>query len=158
MKIPKEQIFILIIGLFLLSYLLEAIVDPLTLKLSTPYAYLSPIYFAKYPFTTATVIIRALSLFLTPVFLFSFISKNYFTKVVVLLVIGVLAQLYSVQEIATGTTLIPLEWSLSLSIAGAALIIPIIINILTGIFFSTKAKFSKKETVTETPTETDENH
>lgn len=133
MKIPKEQIFVFIIGLFLLSYLLEAIVDPLTLKLATPYDYFSPLHFGKYPFTTTTVIIRGLSIFLTPLFLLSFIPKSYFAKVGLLLVVSSLAQLYALQEVASGTTLIPLEWSLSLSVAGAFLILPIVFIIIQGI-------------------------
>lgn len=75
MKIPKEQAFVLIVGLFLFAYLLEAIVDPLTVRLATPYAYFSAEYFLKYPFTTATVIIRGLSLFLAPVF-FTFVYSK----------------------------------------------------------------------------------
>jgi hypothetical protein len=146
MKIPKEQIFVIIVGLFLLSYLLEAIVDPLKLNLATPYAYLSAEYLTKYPFTTATILIRALSLFWTPLFLLSFVPRAYFAKVGILLVVGALAQLYSLQEVASGTTLIPLEWSLSLSIAGAALILPLLILAIQGLFFSAKNKFAPDET------------
>lgn len=147
MKIPKEQVFITIIGLFLLSYLLEAIVDPLNINLATPYAFLSPLYFTKYPFTTATIAIRGLSLFLAPVFILSFFSRGYFAKVGVLLVVGALAQLYSLQEVASGTTLIPLEWSLSLSVAGMALILPILIYIIKGLFLSAKDKFAPEESL-----------
>lgn len=142
MKIPKEQTFVIIIGLFLLSYLLEAIVDPLTIHLSTPYAYLSPIHFAKYPFTTATILIRGLSIFMTPLFLLSFIPKGYFAKVGLLLVLSALAQLYALQEVVSGTTLIPLEWSLSLALAGAFLSLPIIYFIIRGLIASAQAKFS----------------
>jgi hypothetical protein len=146
MKIPKEQVFVIIIGLFLLSYLLEAIVDPLKINLATPYAFFNPIFFAKYPFVTATVIIRGLSFLLTPLFLFSFFSKGYFPKAGILLVVSVLAQLYALQEVTSGTTMIPLEWSLSLSIAGAALVIPIVIYIIKGVILSAKNKISPEET------------
>lgn len=142
MKIPKEQIFIIIIGLFLLSYILEAIVDPLNIKLATPYAFLSSEYFGKYPFTAATITIRAISLFLVPTFLLSFIKDAQFFKVGALLLIAGLAQLYSLQEITSGTTMVPIEWSLSLSIAGIALILPIATNLLHGTYLKAKNKLS----------------
>lgn len=149
MKIPKEQIFIGIIGLFLLSYLLEAVVDPLTVHLATPYAYFSPLYFTKYPFTTATVVIRSLSLLLTPVFFLSFIPRGYFAKVGFLLVVSALAQLYSLQEVSSGTTLLPLEWSLSLTLAAVSLILPVTYYCIRGFFHSVKTKLSPDETTEE---------
>jgi len=146
MKIPKETIFITIAGLFLLSYLLEAIVDPLNVHLATPYSYFSPDYFMKYPFTTATVVIRSLSLFMTPLFLLSFIPKGHYAKFGVLLVVSALSQLYSLQGVASSTTLMPLEWSLSLTLAGACLIIPAILNLFGGMFHSAKNKILPEET------------
>ncbi len=142
MKIPKEHIFIIIIGLFILSYILEAVVNPLTVKLSTPYAFLTASYLTQYPFTTATIFIRALSFFLIPTFLLSFLDRLHFLKVGVLLIIAGLAQLYSLQEITSGTTLVPLEWSLSLSVAGMALALPIITNLIAGIYHKAKGKLS----------------
>jgi hypothetical protein len=140
MKLPKEQVFIAIVGLFLLSYLLENIVTPLQTQLATPYSFLNPTVFSKYPFTAVVVIIRAISLFITPLFFLSFIDKKYFVKAVSLLIVGSLAQLYSLQQLISGTTMIPLEWAISLSIAGALLIIPLIIFCLQGLFHFTKAK------------------
>ena len=146
MKIPKEQTFVAIIGLFLLAYLLEAIVDPLTVRLTTPYAYFSADYFLKYPFTTATVIIRGLSLFLTPVFLLSFIPKGYFAKLGIIIVVSALAQLYSLQGIVSNTTMMPLEWSLSLTFAGVCLALPAVIYIIKGIVLGAKNKILPEET------------
>jgi hypothetical protein len=146
MKIPKETTFIIIVGLFLLAYLLEAIVDPLKINLATPYSYFVPTYFLKYPFVTATIIIRGLSFFLTPLFLFSFFAKGYFPKACILLVVSVLAQLYALQEVASGTTMVPLEWSLSLSLAGATLLVPIVIYLIRGAIFAAKNKLIPEET------------
>jgi hypothetical protein len=146
MKIPKEQVFITIIGLFLLSYLLEAIVDPLHISLATPYEFFNPTFFAKYPFVTATVIIRGLSFFLTPLFLFSFFAKGYFPKAIILLVVSALTQLYALQEVTSGSTLVPLEWSLSLSLAGASLVIPLVIYLIKGVVVSAKNKILPEET------------
>jgi hypothetical protein len=142
MKIQKEHAFVIIFGLFIVSYLLESIVTPLKIKLPTPYSYLSPAVFTKYPFTTAVVIIRAISLFLAPLFVLSFIPNRHFMKVGILFAIGLLAQLYSLQQLISGTTLIPLEWAISLSIAGALLIIPTIMIALKGVFIAAKEKIN----------------
>jgi hypothetical protein len=146
MKIPKEQVFVVIIGLFLLSYLLEAIVDPLSVRLATPYTYFSPVFFLKYPFTTATVFIRGLSIFMAPLFLLSFIPKSYFAKLGVILVVSALVQLYSLQGVASDTTLMPLEWSLSLTFAGVLMALPAVVYIIKGLVLSAKAKIIPEET------------
>jgi hypothetical protein len=149
MKLPKEQIFIIIVGLFLLSYLLENIVTPLRTHLATPYSFLNPVVFSKYPFTAVVVIIRALALFSSPLFLLSFIEKQYFAKVGILLVIGSLSQLYSLQQLISGTTMIPLEWAISLSIAGGLLVIPLVIIALQGLFHFGKKKLKENPIVFE---------
>jgi hypothetical protein len=146
MKIPKETTFLIIIGLFLLSYLLEAVVDPLNIRLATPYAYFSPANFLKYPFTTATVIIRSISIFMTPIFLLSFIPKSYYAKLGIVIVVSALSQLYSLQGVASDTTLMPMEWSLSLTLAGLLLALPAIIYITKGLILSAKAKIIPEET------------
>lgn len=138
----KEYVFIFIAGLFLLAYVLEAVVNPLALSLATPYDYLDPAFLTRYPFTTAVILIRAVAIFLTPLWLFSFLSRNHSLKGVVLLLIAGLAQLYAIQEIATGAQLIPLEWSLSLSLAGVALLLPAVVQLLIGLAKKTKQKLS----------------
>jgi len=156
MKIPKEKVFILIISLFFLSYLLETIVKPLKVQLPSPYAFLSPTYFFQYPFTAALVVIRGISLFLIVPFLLSFINGRYFVKVILLLVIGVLAQLLSIQEILSDTTLVPLEWALSISIAGGLLVFPIITTTLKGLFVTTRVKLKQVNSAINEKVEVDE--
>src|SRR3972149_3100152 len=141
----KESLFIFIAGIFLLAYVLEAVVNPLNLNLATPYDYLSPALLAKYPFTTAIILIRALALFLAPVWFFSLLSGYHSAKGVTLLVIAGLAQLYAIQEIATKAQVIPLEWSLSLSLAGLALLLPAALQILLGLAHKTHEKLTRKK-------------
>jgi hypothetical protein len=136
MKIPKEYGFFTIIGLFIISYVLEATVDPLQLKLATPYEYFSPIYISKFPFSTTAIAIRSLAIFFSPLYLFSFFRGARFAKGTILLIASGLLQLYALQEVVSGTTLLPLEWSLSLALAGLILLLPSIINLIIGIFFS----------------------
>lgn len=103
----------------------------------------------EYPFTTATVIIRGISLVLAPVFLLSFIPKGYFAKLGILLVVSALAQLYSLQGVASNTTLMPLEWSLSLTFAGVCALLPIIIYALKGVVHTAKNKIAPEDTLEE---------
>jgi hypothetical protein len=49
----------------------------------------------------------------------------------------------SIQEIISDTTIIPIEWALSLSIAGAFLIPEIFLLFLKGTYHSAKSKFYK---------------
>ena len=142
MKLPKEYVFLTIIGLFLLSYVLEAAVNPLSVKLVSPYSFLTDSVYTKYPFTAVVIAIRGLALFLVPLFLYAFFSKGYFAKASIALVLGALMQLYSLQEVATGTTLAPLEWSLSLSVAGLALLIPVVWYALIGLLQGVKNKIN----------------
>src|SRR3989339_118698 len=130
MKIAKEYQLLIIGGLFLLAYVLEALVNPLAINLATPYSFLSPSNLLKYPFTTAVIAIKSVALFWTPLLLLSFIQKAYAAKGSILLVLAGLLQLYSLQEIATGAQVIPLEWSLAFSVSGLLLLIPTLIFFL----------------------------
>ncbi len=138
MKISKEILFVIICGLFLLAYVLEAVVNPLKIKLPSPYGFITDGYYLKYPFTAVVVGIRGLAIFLIPLFLYSFFSGAYYIKATISLVLAGLMQLYSLQEVATGTTITPLEWSLSLSIAGIAILLPTIYYFCLGLLRNMK--------------------
>ncbi len=142
MKFPKEYFFLTIGGLFLLAYVLEAVVNPLNISLPSPYSFLSPIYILRYPFTAVVITIRGLGIFLVPLFLYSFFTGGHFAKAVISLILGGLMQLYSVQEVATGTTVTPLEWSLSLSLAGMAILIPTFYFFCLGLLQNMKNKIN----------------
>ena len=132
----KEYILTLIVGLFMLSYLLDAINDPLPLNLAHPYQYLQANIIGVYPFSTASIMIRAVAMFLTPLLFLSLIEKAHAAKALTLLIVSVLAQLYAVQGVATDSRLIPFEWAISLAFAGAALLLPMLIHTLQALFFS----------------------
>ena len=139
----KEHLRVMVVGMYLLSYLLDAVVDPLRLNLASPYDYLSPVYLAQYPFTTTSIVIRSLAIFLTPLLLLSFFRKAYYAKAGTLLVLAVLMQLYAVQDIATDAEVVPLEWALSFSIGGALLLIPALLNLLQGSASAVHQKFKR---------------
>ncbi|MEN8252780.1 MAG: hypothetical protein ABFQ62_00165 [Patescibacteria group bacterium] len=142
MKIPKEYSLISIVGLFLLAYLLDAIVDPLTLPLKTPYHFLQSEYMLQYPFTSASLIIKSIALFFSPLWIMSLVSQRSVAKASVLLILASLMQLYALQEVATKAGLIPLEWSLSLSLAGVALLLPAIIFFIRGLLLTAHQNIS----------------
>lgn len=149
MKIAKETSFIIIVGLYLLAYLLEAVVQPLAIDIATPYEYLKPEYLGQYPFTTASIVIRALAFLFTPLWLLSFLKRAYIGKGAALLVVGALMQLYSLQEVLTGTTLVPLEYSIALALAGALTLIPAVIFLITGMFTGAAEKITGKSEIKE---------
>lgn len=128
----KEHTLVIIIGLFLFSYVLEAVVNPLALNIPTPFHYLSGQHISTYPFTTALIVIRAIGIFLTPLLLMSFWEANQTAKGGILLVLIALMQLYALQDVATKAAVVPLEWSLAISMAGLALILPMIAYFILG--------------------------
>jgi hypothetical protein len=132
MKIAKEYELLIIGGLFLLAYILEAVTNPINLPLATPYEFLTGGYMATYPFTSAIIFIRSLALFMSPLWLLSFFGKAHYTKGGSLLVLAGLMQLYAIQEIAANTQVVPLEWALSLSLGGIALLLPAGIFLFKG--------------------------
>ena len=132
MKIGKEYVLATVAGLFLLAYVLQSGVKPLTVGLSSPYAFLNPVYWQTYPFTTAIIIIRSLALFTLSLLILSFFGRANYAKGSALLVASGLAQLYALQEIITKSKMVALEWSLSLALAGLGLLLPTLIFFLKG--------------------------
>lgn len=126
----KEYALVAIIGLFVSAYVLEAIVQPLSLDLATPYHYIDPVTLRTYPFTTTIIIIRALAILMIPPLVMSLIDRNYTLKAGVSFLLAGLSQLYVLQEIATGNAIIPLEWSLSIALAGVSMLIFMVIYLL----------------------------
>lgn len=140
----KEYLFIFTAGLFLLAYVLEAVVNPLNINLATPYDFLKPTLIARYPFTSAILTIKTIAIFLSPLLLLSYLPKHHLAKGLLLIVLSGLAQLYTIQEVATGAKVIPMEWSLSITFAALALLLPAVIEILLGLAHKTAQKLSPK--------------
>lgn len=132
MKIGKEYVLLIIGGLFLLAYVLQSGVKPLTINLSSPYAFLKAEYWKTFPFTATIIVIRSLALFISPLWLMSFFGPAHYAKATILLILSGLAQLYAIQEVITGAKMVQLEWSLSLVLAGLALLLPTVIFFLKG--------------------------
>jgi len=118
----QEYWIVLVIGLLIAAYVLEAIVQPLGLDLATPYHYIVSTNLTTYPLTTTLIVVRAIALIISPIWVMTFIEKRYGLKAGVSLVLAGVSQLYVLQELATGSQILPLEWSLSIALAGLALL------------------------------------
>ncbi len=142
MKIPREYSLLFVIGLFASAYLLDAVVQPLDLTLPSPYHYLQSAYMSVYPFTSFSILIKALGVFLAPLWLLSFFSDRGFGKVSVLFIVSIAMQLYAYQDVATHAELIPLEWALSISVAGLALLLPVVYLFIKSMLLSAHANLT----------------
>jgi hypothetical protein len=128
----QEYLLFFIVGLFLLAYVLDAVVDPLNISLASPYQYFTPQNFTHYPFTTASIIIKTIALFLSAILVMSFLGIKRVTKGAILLVVAALMQLYALQDVVTDAQVIPLEWSLSFTLTGVLLLVPAVIYLVVG--------------------------
>lgn len=138
----REYWLVFIVGMFLFAFILDTVVNPLKLELTTPYHFLTFKNITTYPFTTASIIIKALGIFIIPLWIFSYFEHKYSLKGGLLLILITLLQLYSLQEIATGTQRVPLEWALSISMAGLALIVPMTVYLLRSLLYSAHQKLA----------------
>ncbi|KKU10510.1 MAG: hypothetical protein UX13_C0010G0010 [Candidatus Woesebacteria bacterium GW2011_GWB1_45_5] len=73
---------------------------------------------------------------MAPLWLLSFMEKQFALKGVLLLVLAALMQLYALQDVVTKAEVVPVEWSLSISLAGVALLTPMVLYIIRGVFAS----------------------
>lgn len=140
----KEYTLVLVIGLFLLSYVLEAVITPLPRIFSTPFQFLSPTNLQHYPFTAFDIAVKSLAIFLTPLLILSLFNGMHLVKGIILLILSGLLQLYALQDVASHVAVVPVEWSISFAVAGAALIIPTAIHIILGLFHKTKERLGGK--------------
>lgn len=128
-----EHWFVVVIGLVIFAYVLDSITNPLTLGLPTPYHFLVPETFKLYPFTTLSILIKAAALVIAPIVILALFEIKKYTKGILIFVLSALYQLYAIQDVATGAGAIPLEWSISLVVAGLILICVAIFYLFFGI-------------------------
>lgn len=136
----KEHLLIVVVGLLLLTYLLDAVVNPLSLPLASPYQFFTTKNLSTYAFSSISIALKAISVLLLPLIVLSFFGANATAKGITLLVLSALLQLYAVQDIATGSFVVPLEWSLGFTLGGLILLLPALIFLLTGILKSMHQK------------------
>lgn len=129
----QEHFLILVVGLLILTYVLDAVVNPLPVALITPYHYFNPEIMFTYPFTTTSIILKALALIIASILILSFLGFKKITNGAILLVLAGLMQLYSLQSVVSNSQIIPLEWSISITLAGVVLLFISLFYLITGI-------------------------
>ena len=140
----QEYVLVIIIGFLILAYVLDAIVNPLTINLTTPYHFFDPNIVFKYPFTSVSITLKALALFLGPLWFLSFLDFNKVLKGGILLVLSGLMQLYALQDVVSKTGVLPLEWSLALTFGGLLLLIVAIFYMIAGFIGKAGSKLSEE--------------
>lgn len=140
----QEYVLVIIIGFLILAYVLDAIVNPLKISLATPYHFFDPNLIFKYPFTSISITLKALSIFLAPLWFLSFLSFNKVLKGAILLVLSGLMQLYALQDVVSNSNVLPLEWSLSLTLGGLLLLIPSLFYMIAGFIGKAGSKLSSE--------------
>lgn len=143
-EMPKEYWGIIAIALFILASVLDSLAGTVSLTVGTnPFSFLSGGSLATYPFTAVAIGVRALGFVITVLLVLAvLIEKNNFIKATILFGLGALAELYAIQQLATGLRTTPINYTLSIAYAGAALILPVAIYLLKGAFGGVGAKVS----------------
>jgi hypothetical protein len=130
----REHVLVIIIGLLVLSYVLDAVVNPLAVNLATPYAYFNADTLFEYAFTTTSILMKGIALFAAPILALRSLGVKPMATGLSLFVLSVLLQLYAVQDIASGAYVVPLEWSIGFTLAGLFLLPAAILFIIAGLF------------------------
>ena len=128
-----HYVLIFLAGLIILTYVLDSVVEPLAVPLASPYSYFTPQTMFTYPFTTTSIILKSIVVFIVPLLILSYIGLKKLVNGLILIVLLGFMQLYSLQSVLTHSNLISLEWSLSLALGGLFLLIPAIIYIIIGL-------------------------
>lgn len=129
----KEYLIVTTVGLLLFAQALDYFSGFVRLNILNPTQFLNPEILKHYPMTAVSIFSRAFGLMLFISLILSLISKKYFQKVIISLILAFIAEIYAFQQLATGAKMTTTVWTLSISYAGAMMIIPIIIFIVLGI-------------------------
>ncbi len=138
----KEYWVIAAISFFILSSVLESIAGPVQLELANSFVFLSKSYLSVYPLTAVAIGVRALGFVVAVLLAISLLEKQHFLKATILFAVGVLAELYAVQQLATGSKITPVQLTLSFAYAGIALLPAILYYILKGAFGGVRTRLT----------------
>lgn len=145
MKLQKEVWLVIAAVAFLTSWLIDRLGGPVYIVIGNPIAFLqSSVLLHKYPFTATAIVIRTIALFVSSMLVLSLVERKYFTKAVVLFFVGLLAEFYAIQQLATGSRLTTIQWTLAIAYGSLALVLGIIWMLVKGIW----SLFNKEATET----------
>jgi hypothetical protein len=134
-KIGKEIWAVIAILGFLLSWLIDRVAGPVSMNIGNPIAFLySTDLLNKYPFTSTAILIRSVAIFISAMVIVSLIEKRFFTKAIALFFVGLLAEFYAIQQLATGFHITTIQWTLSIAYGSLLLALGIVWMILKAIW------------------------
>ena len=143
MKLAKEVWLVIASVGFLLSWLIDRLAGPVTINVGSPIAFLtSPVLLHTYPLTATAIIIRTIAIFVSTMLVFSIVTRKYFTKAVILFFMGMLAEFFAIQQLATGFRVTTIQWTLAIAYGSLTLILGIAWLVLKGIW----SIFNKEKT------------
>jgi len=141
-KLGREVWAVIAGVMFLLSYLIDKLAGPVAITVKAPIAFLtSPYLLDTYPFTATAILIRTVAIFISIMLIMSLFQRKYFSKVIILLFVGVLAEFFAIQQLATGFRVTTIQWTLAIAYGSITLILGVIWFILKGVW----ALFGGKE-------------
>lgn len=129
----KEYLFIFAVSLLTLSYLIDSISGPVALVLKNPYQFLNQTFMAQFPLTVVGILSRSLGILISIVLILSLINKMFFLKATTAFFLAIIFNLFAIQQIATNTRTVTIQWTLSLAYSGLALLLPVLIYIIKGL-------------------------
>ncbi len=129
----KEYLFIFAVSLLILAHVVDSISGPVSITIKNPYQFLSQIFIARFPLTTVGIIARSLGVFISTLLILSLINKMYFLKATTIFFLAIIFNLFAIQQIATNTRTITIQWILSLSYSGLILLLPALVYLIIGL-------------------------
>lgn len=136
----KEYIVVIATAFFILAYVLDQLSGSVVLPISSPLGFLTENYLRQFPLTAFAIAIRSIALMATVLLVLSFIEHAYFSKAAALFILGILSELYAIQQLATGMRFTNVQWTLSISYAGILLVPALILFIIGGLIHGVKTK------------------
>lgn len=137
MKISKEVWLVIALVGFLVAYLIDRIAGPVAISVGNPIAFLrSTTLLNKYPFTATAILVRTLAIFVSSMLVTSIVDGKYFAKAITLLLVGILAEFFAIQQLATGFRITTIQWTLSIAYGSLLLSLGVISMVLKGIWSS----------------------
>ncbi len=129
----KEYLITISVALFILGYVIDFFGGLIPLSLRNPFDLLQREMISTYPFTTVSIAFKTLALFIAMLLFLNMIEQKYLAKGAFLLFLAALMELYSVQQIATSSTNLPMVWIVAISYSGVLLLFLGLIHLTIGI-------------------------
>ncbi len=128
----KEYFVILAVAFFILSYVLDLLGGSVSLPLKNPFELLTQQMLSTYPFTVVSIAFKTSAIFISVLILLTFFDKKYLAKGAFLVFLAAMMELYSIQQLATGSINLPVVWSVAVSHSGIILLAPGVIYLIIG--------------------------